>query len=138
MNVLSRAHRTLKTLINYHDLSGSDRLPDSAPTLPALSAGESVVGAYVNDPSAFSDLVLFSTGGIYVFRVGRWEHVPFVKIVRTVAPENKEKVSGFMLQLNDGNSFWVPVTGSKAGRFFDAFEVLRFVDRVLADGFPQK
>ena len=137
MDILSRAHRTLKALINYRDLSASGKLPDGAPTLPALSAGESMVGAYVNDPSAFSDLVLFSTGGIYVFRVGSWEHVPFVKIVRTVAPENKEKVSGFMLQLDDGSSFWVPVTGSKAGRFFDAFEVLRFVDRVLADGLPQ-
>jgi hypothetical protein len=40
---------------------------------------------------------------------------------------------GFSIVRRNGSEVWLPVKGSKAGRFYDAFSVLRFVDRVISD-----
>lgn len=133
MNVLSRAHRTLSALASFRGLSENYELPVGMPQLPKLLPGEVPIGIYLNDAATFTDLVFFSSEGVCVFRSGHWEQVKFSEITRTVAPDSKEKVAGFNLQLRNGESFWLPITGNKAGRFFDAFEVIRFFDRVLAD-----
>jgi hypothetical protein len=133
MDIFSRAHRTLKSVKNYVDLSGDASLPDGAPQLPVLKSSEEPVGAYISDRVKFSDLILFTTQAIYVHRAGRWDGVPLSAITGTRGPASKEEVSGFTLLLNDGGEFWLPVAGSHGGRFFDAFAVLRFVDRVIED-----
>jgi hypothetical protein len=133
MNVLSRAHRVLKRLERYVDLSGGHILPARAPELPRLSLDERPVGIYFNDPVQFSDTVFITTAGIYVHRSDRWDHVPYQAIDRALAPESKQEVSGLKLLLLDRKKFWLPITGVKSGRFYDAFEVLRFISRVLAD-----
>jgi hypothetical protein len=133
VDIHSRAHRTLKALSWYSDLSGDGKLPPGAPQPPVLQPDDVPIGAYVNGPTGFSDLVLFTTNGIYVYRSDKWEEAKYRDINRTIAPESKEAVTGFNMLLQDGRNFWLPITGSKSGRFFDAFEVLRFVDRVVAD-----
>jgi hypothetical protein len=133
MNVSSRASRILNALGAYRDLT-IGQWPVDAPALPSFSDGEQLVGAYSNDWGKVSEPVLFTNKAIFVTGEDRtWRPVRFEDIERTVAPSGKEKVKGFSLLLRDQSSVWLPIGGSKAGRFFDAFEVLRFVDRVLAD-----
>jgi hypothetical protein len=131
--VSSRAHRNLKALSRYHDLSGNKLPPPSMPALPVLSAGEEPVGYYENDPSSFSDVLFFSTTAVYVFRAGHWSKVLYQDIERSISPKSKQNVSGFNLLLRNGEQFWLPVTGSKDSRFFDAFAVLRFFINVVGD-----
>jgi len=133
MNISARAHRILRVMANYHTLADGQQLPAGMVKLPDLPKDESPVGIYVNDPSTFADSVFFTTEGVYVFRSKHWDHVKFSDIAKTVTPERKEKLSGFDLQLRNGESFWLPITGNKDGKFFDAFEVLRFFIRVIDD-----
>ena len=132
ISVISRAHRALKGLSRYHDLSGN-KPPLSMPSLPALSKGEELVGCYENDTASFSDLLFFTTMAVYVYREGQWSKALFQDIERSIGPESKQNVSGFNLLLRNGQHFWLPVTGSKDNRVFDAFTVLGFFIRVIGD-----
>lgn len=102
-------------------------------TFPTLSAGEQAVGYYVNDPTSFADLLFSSTSAVYVYRKCHWNKLLFRDIKKPVGPDTKQDVSGFNLLLCDGEQVWLPVTGSKDGRVFDAFSVLHFLMRVIGD-----
>ena len=133
MNVSVRASRVLGVLEAYRDLTAG-QWSANAPALPSFSDGEQLIGAYSNDWEKNSELVLFTTKSICVlFNDRKWYVIKFEDIERTIAPNGKENVKGFSLLLRDQSRIWLPIGGSRAGRFFDAFEVLRFVDRVLAD-----
>jgi len=127
VDVRSRVHRILKRLSNFRELSGGSELP------LALGASEEAVGIYFNDISGFSSAILFTTEGLYLHQDESWLRVLYSDIARTVLPSAKTEVSGFGLLLRDGTEIRLPVRGSRDGRFYDAFEVLRFVDRVRAD-----
>ncbi len=131
--ILSRSHRTLKALASYHELTSSGGWVPRLPSIPNLPDGEKCFGVYVNDPTTLSDSVAFSSGGIHVFRSGQWDQIGFDDVIRALVPDSKENVTGFDLLQRDGRRYRVPIAGSKGGRFFDAFEVIRFIDRVLAD-----
>lgn len=132
MNVLSRVHRILRPIPAFRDLTVG-QWPADAPALPNLALGEVALGAYSNDWSNYSDIVLFTTNSIYVLSAGLWSGVAFEQVEGSVAPSNKDNVTGFSLILRDKRTFWLPIGGSRLGRFYDAFEVLRFVNRILED-----
>ena len=44
----------------------------------------------------------------------------------------KSEINGLKLALRDGSESHIPIRGGR-GRFRDAYEFLRFLDRVLAD-----
>jgi hypothetical protein len=133
MNVFSRANRILRAMPSYRSLSGNDTLPIGAPKAPNLQPGENPVGFYVNNATTFSGLIFFSSENVYVFSDDGWGRVAFCEIAHVIPPVGKENVIGFNLQLKNGCLFWIPVTGKRGGRFFDAFEVIRFFDRVISD-----
>lgn len=137
-DILSRSHRTLKALVSYHDLTSGKGWIPKLPKISKLSDSENCLGIYVNDSATLSDSVAFSSSGIYVFRSDQWDQIGYEDIVRTLVPDSKESVTGFDLLRRDGSKFRVPITGSKGGRFFDAFAVIRFVDRVLTDRAVEK
>lgn len=132
MNVRSRVHRILRPISAFKDLTAGD-WPANGPALPILTPDEVALGAYSNDWSNYSDVVLFTSKSIYVLSASGWDGVEFKEIERTVAPSDKKGVTGFSLVLRNHKILWLPIGGSRLGRFFDAFEVLRFVNRVLED-----
>ena len=136
MDVFSYAHRILNKLSSFHALNGNDLLPAKMPQLPALTTGETGIGVYVNNQIDFTDLVLVTSKGVHVFKNNYWEGVQYSEIEKAETPDNKEKVYGINLRLRSGEGFWLPITGNKAGRFFDAFDVLRFFDRILTQTTP--
>lgn len=98
-----------------------------------LSPSEEGLGVYINNVSSLSDSILFTTKALYVRKDERWQRVLYADIERTVLPHSKREVTGFSLLLRNGTEIQLSVTGSKDGRFYDAFEVLRFLDRVRHD-----
>jgi hypothetical protein len=132
-SIFIRAHRILAKLDSYYDLSGDRKLPAGMPSMPALSAKERSIGYYINDPISFSSLLLFTSLAIYVYTGKQWDRVMLREIDHAIAPWSKDHVQGFALALRDGRKLWLPVAGNRAEKYFDAFEVLRYIDRVIAD-----
>jgi len=117
----------------FRELSGRSDLSDLLAGGLALGASEEALGIYANDASSLSDAILFTTEGLYLHQDKGWLRVLYSDIAQAVLPSSKSKVTGFNLLLRDGIEIRLPVKGSKDGRFYDAFEVLRFVDRVKDD-----
>jgi hypothetical protein len=138
VSVASRAHRALKRIAAYRDLTTGGEWLTSSPPMPTMSNEETPIGLYINDPVASTDLVFFTTECIYVFRSGDWDQIRFAEIVRTSGPDQKVDVAGFDLLRKSESTFWLPIRGSHPkngadGRYYDAFRVVRFVRNVVAD-----
>jgi hypothetical protein len=56
-----------------------------------------------------------------------------VNLSTPLSPDSKSEIAGLTILQQDGSRCFLPVRGHKAGRFFDAFGVLRFLDRVRTD-----
>src|SRR4051794_12896437 len=117
IEITSRAHRTLKQLSRYHDLSNGQESPVPLP----LNDHGRPLGMYKNQADVISDTVLFTTEGLYVNRDGSWVQLLYRDIDRTISPDSKNEVKGLKILRRDGSEFWLPLTGSKDGRFYDAF-----------------
>jgi hypothetical protein len=133
VEIRSRAHRILKPLSNYRDLSEDTESTVALPLGLTLSAFEQTLGIYTNEAANFSDAIVFTTKGLYLRRDNSWAQVLYSDIERTVSTNSKTEITGLTILLRDGGEFWLPVRHTKAGRFYDAFEVLRFLDRVRND-----
>ncbi len=133
IDVRSRVHRILRPLAGFRDLQESAEWPAALDPKPVLAASETVLGIYTDEPTDFSDAVVFTTQGLHVRSEKSWLQILYSDIERAVPPASKTGVTGFGILRRDGSEVWLPVRGSKSGRFYDAFEVLRFVDRVKDD-----
>lgn len=132
MNVKSRAVRILGHLRNYRDLtSGTKDIPAWAMKLH-LQEGEELIGVYLNRPEDVEESIVVTTKGLYVDRNGRWEFVGYAEIKFIETPADKQTVDRLRLHLWNGRVTEIPVRGSY-DRFKDAFEFLRFLDRVISD-----
>lgn len=133
IDVRSRVHRILRPLAGFRDLQESPEWPAVLDPKPVLAASETALGIYTDEPMNFSDAIVFTTQGLHVRSEKSWLQILYSDIERAVPPASKTGVTGFGILRRDGTEVWLPVRGSKAGRFYDAFEVLRFVDRVKDD-----
>jgi hypothetical protein len=133
IDVRSRVHRILKSLAGFRDLQERSEWPAALDPKPVLSASETALGIYTDEPTNFSDAIVFTTQGLHVRREKSWLQILYSDIERAIPPASKTGVTGFGILRRDGTEVWLPVTGSKGGRFYDAFEVLRFVNRVKDD-----
>jgi len=133
VDVISRAHRILNKLSNYRDLSEHGKLPIGLPPVPTVSPSEQMIGMYVTDPTSYLDTIIFTDSGLYLFRDDAWMRILYSDIDHVVFPQYKTEVTGLTIVCRSGSAFWLPVKGSKAGKFYDAFEILRFLDRVNSD-----
>jgi len=97
-----------------------------------LVDSEQILGVYTTDADS-SEAILFTTAGMYTFNNKSWLKLSYKEIERTILPESKVEVSGFFIVLRNSEKIWLSVKGSKSGRLYDAFEVARFVDRVVSD-----
>jgi hypothetical protein len=134
VEVRSRVHRILRRMPNFTYLpEGSAALPEICAGL-TLSPSEEALGIYVNDVSTSSrEALLVTTENLYLDRNRSWLRVPYLSIDRTIPPPSKSEVTGFTVLLRDSTEIWLPVSGVKNDRFYDAFEILRFIDRVKED-----
>jgi hypothetical protein len=133
IDIRSRAHRILQPMSHYYDLSKCSGWLGALDFRPALGASEAVLGLYSLDIGGFSDAIVFTTLGLYLRSGQSWSPISYTEIERASAPTSKEHVTGFSIRKRDDGEIWIPVAGSKDGRFYDAFEVLRFVHRAKTD-----
>jgi hypothetical protein len=91
------------------------------------------IGLYINDPADFLDTILFTNCGLYLLTGKLWTRLLYSEIEKVEPPISKSKVTGLKIIRHDGSELPLPIRGIRADRFYDAFEVLRFLDRVRAD-----
>jgi hypothetical protein len=130
--VIARAHRILKRLPRYRSVVGT-----AGPMLPwvqelSLPTGEVLIGVYENVPGEPTESIAITDRGLHVFRNGTWEFVGYEQIDRIETPSGKAGVEELVVHLLSGKVSRIPVRGGRE-RFHDAFEVLRFLDRVISD-----
>lgn len=125
LNVEVRARRTLAGLANYQPVSEvAEPIPEKSDELGAP------IGRYRNTTSDIDALWIFDRG-ISWFSPQGVVDVPFDKIDRVDLPDIKAS-EGLAIILKDGQEIYLPVRG-RHGRFVDSMEILRFIDRVLAE-----
>lgn len=125
-DVASRAHRVLGGLGNYREATASDRW-----LAPRLAPDEQTVGIYTNE-EPLSTLVVVTTAGLHLEGRGSPRFVAYDDIAFVRPPRNKLTARSVAVGLRDGRLVRVPVTGG-SGRFRDANEFWRFLDRVTTD-----
>jgi hypothetical protein len=129
-SVRSRAHRILAKLETFQVL---DR-HESSDLVPGWLPGEEAIGRYRNHTGTPDDDLLVTTMGVRTRSGGTWPLVPFSSIEHVALPhsEDKEVVDSLRLRLRDGRRVELPVRGG-SGKFRDAWEFLRFLNRVMTD-----
>jgi hypothetical protein len=70
--------------------------------------------------------------GLHVRREQKWEFIDYRQIKEHEIVSPKETVGELLVRLTNQESVLLPIRGGK-GRFRDAFEFMRFIDRVTSD-----
>ncbi len=128
INPRSRAHRILRHLRNYQKIAPDDSIKFH---LPALTEGDSWIGLYRNDLSSAVNLVGFSERAVHIKLENEWKSVDYEAISDIKIDDVKERAMGLRLIYHDDQTF-LPVMGGDS-KLRDAFEVLRFLNRVRSD-----
>jgi hypothetical protein len=132
MNVASRARRILKHLNSYREVSESSlNLPSGLREVP-LREGETILGIYANSLSMLEESIVVTNLGLHVYRHTQWESIDYSQIRSIETPPDKYETTQLMIQLQSDRVTNIPIRGGE-GRFRDAFEFLRFLDRVTHD-----
>lgn len=130
--VVSRVHRILSSLPAFHG-AGTKRATEIAVQLGMPLNGD-VLGFYENTANAPIDVVAVCITGIRLHLGDAWHSVPF-RTIRAAQPPNVGDVrdaSAIRVLLHSGEELSIPITGG-TDQFRDAWEFLRFMQRVLED-----
>jgi hypothetical protein len=129
VQVLSRVKRILRYMgkFNFFDAE-SFHAPEGLP----LNEGEVPIGAYLNNPNSLEGAVVVTDSSLLVESGGSWTPIHYASIAKVETPDSKTGVHGLHLHLRDGSTAYIPIQGGTE-RTSDAFEFLRFLNRVLAD-----
>ena len=92
---------------------------------------EEFIGIYHNHDDT-GDSILFKTRGLVISYNGNIEYLEYEAIDCAKMPDNKCNITGFYI-LSKNKEYWLPVRGNKNHRHFDAFEIIRLIDRILED-----
>lgn len=128
-----RANRILRRMKRYYDLSMGEGSPAELPPGLNVQTPEVAIGIYINQSQPHLDAILITNTAIYIVNGQEWNRTAFAEIRKIVFPPSKKDVIGLSVERRDGSAFWLPVAGVVSGRFYDAFEMMRFLDRVCAD-----
>src|SRR5437868_5943809 len=132
MNVKSRVVRILKPLRRYRDQSPDSLMTSIAATRVGLQEGEICLGVYENNPGCLEDSIIVTNLGLHIYRSGESLFIDYGQIESIEAPSVKETADRLKIRLSNGAMKDLPIQGGQ-GRFRDAFEFLRFLDRVKDD-----
>jgi hypothetical protein len=132
MKVKTRVARILKPLLNFRPIKAGSLAV--SPSLPAfvLKEGEECYGVYENLPAEAYETVAVTNLGLHVLRKKKWQFVDYRQIRKVDLVSPKRNVSELLVRLTNQESVLLPIRGGK-GRFRDAFEFMRFIDRVTSD-----
>ena len=124
-----RAYRILKKMkrFEWFEVASAVRPAD----LP-LERGESALGAYVNTPGSLTDTVIVTDRALLVCRGSTWGRTAYSRMATADVEGPRDDAHGLVIRLKDGAAISIPVRRGR-GRFRDAWEFLRFVDRVIGD-----
>ena len=132
MQVKTRVARILRPLSNFRTIeAGSLPVFPSLPVL-AFKEGEDCYGVYENLPAEPDEAVVVTNLGLHVRREQKWEFIDYRQIKEVDIIAQKETVGELLVRLRNQESVLLPIRGGK-GRFRDAFEFMRFIDRVTSD-----
>lgn len=126
MNASIRAHRILRAMPNYRKASSVD---GGLFDLEDVRLGDAV--GYYQNPGDGEPIIGIFSGGIAWSDNGRSISLRFIDFYEVSLPDGKESKE-IMLLMRDGMRYSLPIKGQRAN-FFDSLEMLRFIDRVLAD-----
>jgi hypothetical protein len=129
--IRQRAYRILRALTSYRDLSEDDAVAPALLSGIAFGKGEVCLGVYENEPQKCEDSIIVTTRGLHVLQRSGIKHIPYAQIDFIDTPQEKDVLS-LTLNLLDGASVVVPLKGGD-GNFRDAFEFIRFLERVVRD-----
>lgn len=131
MKVQSRAHRILKDLSNYRDLSNITK--EGVWGDLGLQEGEGIIGIYENVPDSLENAIIVTKFGLHIQRAGRWKFINYDEIENSFIPSgNKHKADRISITLVGGKEVFILIEGGN-DKFRDVFEFLRFLDRVSKD-----
>lgn len=130
--VRSKVHRILRAIPSF---SSCERWNDAAHLAQLgspLRPDESLLGYYQDQPGRIDETILFTDQGLYVRETESWAAARYTDILSTDwLGSQKTEAAGIELRLASGETLTLPVRGGN-DRFRDAFEVLRFMNRVSA------
>jgi hypothetical protein len=130
--VLSRVKRVLCGLSRFNLFASPAPLP---PAKLSLAEGEEPLGIYYNEEFSISQAIVITSQSLHLESGGMWQRLPYSSIAKVVTPESKVDIRGLRLLSRDGIEVWLPVLGGTE-KTSDAFEFLRFINRVIADRHP--
>jgi len=128
MLLQSRIHRILKPLVSYRETDRGDS-PDWLNDIH-LQNQEVCYGLYENSPIERSQVVVTNLG-IHIHEQ-QWLFLPYDQIEEVRFEGEKTELDNLLVKMIDGDTIPVPIRGGR-GRFRDAFEFGRFLDRVAND-----
>jgi len=129
VSVQSRLHRTLRGLEPFRVCNNWDQLKHLRQISSPLDTGEELLGVYENYPESADGVLVFTNLGIYILELRNWRNLKYKAIAGADWPkESKREAQTLIVRMNDGTCESLPVL---RGCLFD---IMRFLDRVVADG----
>jgi hypothetical protein len=132
MNPASRAHRILRRLQSFQPAPAIDFSNING---PALGPDESWLGIYWNASEQIEGALLFSDHRVCIFRSEAWTGIDYSSIRDVLLSRHKQETEGLTVLYDwhdESHQIDLPVRGGD-GKLRDAFEVLRFLNRVTED-----
>ena len=126
----SRAHRILRPMNSYVDVIENPAWMDRLLSRPEIEVDEVILGMYINNILSLENTVAFTTSALYLLDGSSWMELKYSDIDQVISPKDKYSVKGVEIVRKDKGNFWLPIFGCKDGKFYDAFEVARFLLRL--------
>lgn len=138
--VVSRAHRNLGQLVNYHKVFSEDDLPSYLKELD-LQEGEKIIGVYENFPGNINETIVVTNQGLRIFLNNEWIWVKYTEIDQVELPPNmgeaKLTLEELDIRLKSKQLVKLPARGEqdfirgKQSYSRDTFSFLNFLIRII-------
>jgi hypothetical protein len=133
IEVESRVNRILKYIDKYFNYSENKNLINEIITSLSLADNEKIIGFYQNNIDIYDELIIITNLGLHLIIDKKDNTILYNKIKETITPPEKTNVKGLHILLIDGEKIWLPINGVVRNKLYDAFEFIRFIDRVVGD-----
>ena len=128
----SRVHRILRGLPSFRSTADATvALPDGYEG-HRLADGEQVLGLYTNTADDHREDILVTTHGLHLGPSGQTKFIAYQQISHVDTLQPKHPLSTLRLHLESGEVMDLPIAGGH-DRFRDAWEFMRYLDRVTRD-----
>ncbi len=130
--IASRAHRILRHLESYSDAANNTERTPLRLEQQELPADERLLGWYAHSLGDSQDGFAVTTKGLRISDGGGFRLIGYEQILSVAALGPKNSVDHLTVELKDRTVVELSVRGGRS-RLRDAWEVLRFLKRVIED-----